>query len=199
MRTSHAMMAAVVAMACATAVSARTTPSTVTANDTPRVAVLAELFTSEGCSSCPPADDLLRQLLREQPVAGVEVIAISEHVDYWNRLGWRDPFSSSQFSDRQSEYARSFGDGQIYTPQLVIDGSAAVVGNDAAAVRQALVQAVKAPRARLSISGPPVAPGCRRRDGARTLTLLAGSRHDTGHGRVAGSADGPATRPSVAP
>jgi len=159
MKASHAIVAAVLALACATAVSAWTTPNTLTANQTPRVAVLAELFTSEGCSSCPPADNLLRQLLREQPVAGVEVIAISEHVDYWNRLGWRDPFSSSQFSDRQGEYARAFGDGQIYTPQLVIDGSAGVVGNDAAAVRRALAQAATAPRARLAISSRGVEPG----------------------------------------
>ena len=118
----------------------------------PRVPVLAELFTSEGCSSCPPADDLLRQLLKDQPVDGVEVIAISEHVDYWNRLGWRDPFSSPQFSERQSEYARAFGSGQIYTPQLVMDGSVEAIGNDAAAVREALLRAARAPRANLAAS-----------------------------------------------
>ena len=159
MKAFHAILAMSVAFAGATVVSAITSRDTGAGREQPRVPVLAELFTSEGCSSCPPADDLLRQLLRAQPVAGVEVIAISEHVDYWNRLGWRDPFSSSQFSDRQSEYARAFGDGQIYTPQLVTDGSAGVVGNDAAAVGQALTRAAKAPRARLSISSQRVEPG----------------------------------------
>ncbi len=125
----------------------------------PRVPVLAELFTSEGCSSCPPADDLLRHLLEKQPIDGVEVIAISEHVDYWNRLGWRDPFSSAQFSERQSEYARALGSGQIYTPQLVVAGHIDAVGNDADAVRRALLKAAQDPRATLWVSASREAGG----------------------------------------
>jgi len=116
-----------------------------------RAPVLAELFTSEGCSSCPPADDLLRRLIEEQPVDGVEVIAVSEHVDYWNRLGWRDPFSSAHFSERQNAYANAFGTSQIYTPQLVIDGRLQVVGSDLAAVRRSLLEAAGRPRAAVRV------------------------------------------------
>lgn len=116
------------------------------------VPVVAELFTSEGCSSCPPADDLLSRLMAEQPIEGVEVIALSEHVDYWNGLGWTDPFSSRRFSERQREYARARNTGQIYTPQLVIDGRLQAVGSDPIAVRQSLLEAARAPRAAVAVS-----------------------------------------------
>jgi len=117
-----------------------------------RKAVLVELFTSEGCSSCPPADELLSQLDQSQSVAGAEVIALSEHVDYWNRLGWTDPFSSSFFSERQTEYSRVFGNDRIYTPQMVVDGQAELVGSNASRARNAISQAARAPKASVTLS-----------------------------------------------
>jgi hypothetical protein len=96
-----------------------------------RAVVLTELFTSEGCSSCPSADEVLSQLVHNQPIAGVEVLALGEHVDYWDRLGWRDRFSSALYSNRQSNYdARVFHRNEVYTPQLVIDGWLQRVGSD---------------------------------------------------------------------
>src|SRR5437870_9783817 len=90
--------------------------------------VVVELFTSEGCSSCPPADELLARLEREQPVANARVIALEEHVDYWNQLGWNDRFSNSLFRGRQNDYARFFRTENIYTPQMIVNGQAEFVG-----------------------------------------------------------------------
>lgn len=117
-----------------------------------RGAIVAELFTSEGCSSCPPADRLLLQLAAESPVKGVEVIGLEEHVDYWDRLGWRDPFSSAAFTNRQSEYAaRVFRTAQIYTPQLVVDGAFEAVGSDRGRVVAAIAAAAARPGADLRV------------------------------------------------
>lgn len=117
-----------------------------------RVPVLVELFTSEGCSSCPPADALLTRLDQSQTVPGVEVIALSEHVDYWNRLGWADPFSSAEFSRRQNDYASVFGSDEIYTPQMVVDGRVQFVGSNASRAHDAISNAARAPKADIAIS-----------------------------------------------
>ena len=114
--------------------------------------VLVELFTSEGCSSCPPADELLARLEQTQPVAGAEIIALSEHVDYWNRLGWADPYSSAEFSERQNSYARAFDTDDIYTPQMIVDGRVQFVGSNRYRARQAITDASRAAKARVQIS-----------------------------------------------
>lgn len=114
--------------------------------------VVVELFTSEGCSSCPPADAVLLQLSGDPRVNGVPVILLGEHVDYWNYIGWTDRFSSKQFSNRQSDYAAALH-ASVYTPQMVIDGREAFVGNDAAEVRRQISAAAKdAKPAQVSLS-----------------------------------------------
>jgi hypothetical protein len=112
--------------------------------------VLVELFTSEGCSSCPPADILLQKLARSQLVPGVQVIAMSEHVDYWNHLGWSDPFSSAQMTARQQFYAQRFRLDGPYTPQMVVDGVEEFVGSDASRARRAIALAAGHPKVELT-------------------------------------------------
>ena len=114
--------------------------------------VIVELFTSEGCSSCPPADALLIQLERTQPVSGTEVIALGEHVDYWNHLGWADPYSSAAFSARQGEYAQAFGKDGVYTPQMIVDGQTEFVGSNMDRAREAISNAARAPKASVQVS-----------------------------------------------
>jgi hypothetical protein len=116
-----------------------------------RTPVVVELFTSEGCSSCPPADELLRRLEQTQPVAGAEVIALGFHVDYWDGEGWHDRFSSAEYTWRQQEYARRLRTKGPYTPEMVIDGRDEFVGNDAQHARAAIAKAAQSPKAAVQL------------------------------------------------
>src|SRR5258707_5724534 len=117
-----------------------------------RVPVVLELFTSEGCSSCPPADALLAKLEEQQPVAGAEIIALEEHVDYWDHEGWIDPFSSAQWTQRQQAYAFGFADHGVYTPELVVNGCSGFVGSHEGDGYRAIASAVAQPRTDISVS-----------------------------------------------
>ena len=118
-----------------------------------RVPVLVELFTSEGCSSCPPADRLLERLDRESP-SRIDAIVLSEHVDYWNSLGWRDPFSSAAMTQRQRDYARRLG-GDVYTPEMVVDGARGFVGSNSSEALQALAEAADRTKAVIRVDVAP--------------------------------------------
>jgi hypothetical protein len=124
-----------------------------TAVDAPaQKVVLVELFTSEGCSSCPPADALLRQVNGTRTTGDQWVVGISEHVTYWNGLGWSDPFSSSAFTERQNAYSERFHLEGVYTPQMVINGAEQIVGSDRAALLRAVeAEQAQHPRVILSI------------------------------------------------
>jgi hypothetical protein len=128
-----------------------------------RAPVLVELFTSEGCSSCPPADVLLRRLQRDG-VAGVDIIPLAFHVDYWDHLGWKDSFSSAAFSDRQQGYGRVFRIESVYTPQVVINGQAECLGSDGPRVTDLIRRAAAAPHAGVSLRG--------RTDGPNALVAV---------------------------
>jgi hypothetical protein len=119
-----------------------------------------ELFTSEGCSSCPPAETLLRTLDASQPIPGAQLIVIEEHVDYWDDQGWQDPFSSHAFTVRQNDYVKRLHlSSGPYTPQMVVDGAEAFVGSDRPQAGRALAKAAILPKVDVEISSPHVENG----------------------------------------
>jgi hypothetical protein len=105
--------------------------------------ILVELFTSQGCSSCPPADAFLSELVTEGAHGHLPIVALSYHVDYWNRLGWTDPYSQAAFSKRQRDYAHKLPDPSVYTPQIIVHGRSGHVGSRRAEIRRAIQSALK--------------------------------------------------------
>src|SRR5260370_625006 len=157
-------------------------PSTQTGVRTP---VVIELFTSEGCSSCPPADELLSQLAEQQGLKNAEVIALEEHVDYWNHLGWADPFSSANWTLRQYDYAGVLGNVNAYTPQMVVDGQAEFVGSSSWKAHRAIQEA----------AGRVKTPVTLKYDGASAADVVKVSANV---GKLAGATSGDAAEVSLA-
>ncbi len=114
--------------------------------------VLVELFTSEGCSSCPPADKVLATLQRDQLVPNADVITLGFHVDYWDRLGWKDRFSSAEFSKRQEVYAVRFGNDSSYTPQIVVDGLSEFVGSNRGKANEEIAKSATAEKGTVDLT-----------------------------------------------
>jgi hypothetical protein len=114
--------------------------------------VLVELFTSEGCSSCPPADALLARLQHDQPVPSANILVLEEHVDYWDSLGWHDRFSSHQITVRQADYVQRLHLDDSYTPQMIVDGTAQFTGNDSAHALRAITQAARSAKLPISLA-----------------------------------------------
>ncbi len=160
--------------------------------------VLVELFTSEGCSSCPPADALLAKLDGKISPSGQQIIALSEHVTYWDQLGWKDPFSLQFFTDRQNAYAERMGRDEVYTPQVVVNGDSQAVGSDHDAVVRAITtEGLPMPLQLKILSHRPnganlsvmfTASGKVPRDGADVYAVLADDRDSEQvlHGENAG-------------
>jgi hypothetical protein len=155
-------LAAVVALCCTTGASAQLRP------------VVVELFTSEGCSSCPPAEAYIGQLS-----ARADVVALAFHVDYWDELGWRDRFELAQSVKRQNIYARNLHHSSVYTPQLVIDGRSDAVGADGNAVARALAAPRTSVPLSVSLHGAEVLVdvGAQPQSGGCDVLLIAYLRH----------------------
>jgi hypothetical protein len=142
MRTMLALLIGILPLACASAEGqGAPAPSPSPAPAPSRGAegpVIVELFTSQGCSSCPPADRYLASLAKAGQVAGRAIAPLSFHVDYWNDLGWADPYSQAAWTERQRQYARALGDDRVYTPEIVVGGAAGMVGSHAQKVAGAI-------------------------------------------------------------
>ena len=141
--------------------------------------VIVELFTSEGCSDCPPAEALALKM-ENQVIPGAEVIVLEEHVDYWNRYGWRDPFSSMEWTSRQQDYVSKLGNGNPYTPEMVVDGQSEFVGSDGRAAQQAIEKAARDAETNVTITDASADP-----KGAEEAKISVGKLEGVAAGDVA--------------
>lgn len=149
MRRLAAALAVIIVVAIAAVAIRANAPQPVKLGATP---VVVELFTSQGCSSCPPADALLRELAKD-PAYGKAIIPLAYHVDYWDHLGWRDPFSSKQYTIRQMMYQKQFGLTSAYTPQAVVGGAKELVGSHGDALRKLIAEeSMRAGEGRVTIA-----------------------------------------------
>jgi len=139
-----------------------------------RVPVIVELFTSEGCSSCPPADALLNKLQTEQPVSDAEVIGLEEHVDYWNHDGWFDTYSSPEWTQRQEEYVAKLKGSGAYTPQMVVDGQTEFVGSSVGDALRAIHGATQQSKVHIS-AAPQTSPKGDEEDFEVRVRSIAGA------------------------
>src|SRR5215467_5915336 len=131
--------------------------------------VVVELFTSEGCSSCPPADALLARLAEGNAASNAHVIALEEHVDYWDELGWKDPFSSHDWTVRQYNYAGVLGNGNPYTPQMVVDGTVEFSGSRAQQAQRSVAEAASQAKTEVMVS-----PGTASKPGTEGFSVKVG-------------------------
>jgi hypothetical protein len=154
-----------------------------------RKTVVVELFTSEGCSTCPPADALLQKLEEQQLVAGTEVIALEEHVDYWNHLGWSDPYSSAEWTQRQLAYSEFFKT-QAFTPQMVVDGEKQFVGNNAGDAAREIENAARRVETDVAISSGTSGAKGERQFTVSVGTLAENARRDVAEVWLAVTEDG---------
>jgi hypothetical protein len=176
-RISALAILAVAVISVCMVVLAKTTDPAV-----PRKAVVVELFTSEGCSSCPPADELLGRLRRDLSAKNIQVIPLGFHVDYWDGLGWKDRFSSAKFTQRQEQYAQALRVDGPYTPEMVVDGAVEFVGNDAGRAQSTIRQQASqletaqvkiAPAGADQLSIQVKDPAASSSDGGNALVMLA--------------------------
>lgn len=156
-KAKSAVAAGALLLACTAAGNGLRAAETSNAGKTP---ILLELFTSEGCSSCPTVDVWAERLDRFQPVQGAQIIVLSEHVNYWDHDGWKDPFSSDQLTARQRGYEQILGIGDVYTPQVILDGDQEVhVQNSDVQIRQTFEKAAMQPMLPVKLSSVAVGAG----------------------------------------